>query len=227
MLSRKFLNLIVSVAAIAALVGGPGSVTAMPMNPTDETKVPHYFGPNPNWANSPFTKPDAQVVITGDGTGATAEATVGTNGAITAITLTNGGHNYSNAKVDIFGSGTGATADVTIVKKGAVVAVNVDPLNQGSGYTAPVTFSRAAQRRPPTAALKTIFRSPAEGAAIRSRRWSSTCPTRTGAFRPRATLYVWVTQWAALIAPMPRGLQWTSHRLWWTAQAPGIPSRRA
>ena len=31
---------------------------------------------------------------------------------------------------------------MTIVKKGAVVAVNVDPLNQGSGYTAPVvTFS--------------------------------------------------------------------------------------
>jgi len=33
---------------------------------------------------------------------------------------------------------------VTIVKKGAVVAVNVDPLNPGSGYTAPaVTFSTA------------------------------------------------------------------------------------
>jgi hypothetical protein len=144
MLSRKFLNLIVSVAAIAALVGGPGSATAMPMNPTDETKVPHYFGPNPNWANSPFTLPDAQVVITGDGSGAEAVATVGANGAITALTITNPGHNYSNAKVDIFGSGTGATADVTIVKKGAVVAVNVDPLNPGSGYTAPaVDFSTA------------------------------------------------------------------------------------
>src|SRR5574341_1426697 len=141
MLSRKFLNLIVSVAAIAALVGGPGSATAMPANPTDETKVPHYFGPYPNWANSPFTLPDAQVVITGDGTGATAQATVGANGAITGITITDPGSGYSSAKVDIISStGTGAAADATIVKKGSVVAVTVD--TPGAGYTAPVvTFS--------------------------------------------------------------------------------------
>jgi len=85
-----------SILVIAALIfGASGAVvapaTAMPMGLTDETKVPHYFGPNPNWANSPFTLPDAQVVITGDGTGATAEATVGANGVITGITLTNGG----------------------------------------------------------------------------------------------------------------------------------------
>ena len=33
-------------------------------------KVPHYFGPWPNWALSPLTLPDATVTITGDGTGA-------------------------------------------------------------------------------------------------------------------------------------------------------------
>ena len=48
-----------------------------------------------------MTLPDATVVITGDGTGAKAEATVGANGAITAITLTDGGQGYNNAKVDI------------------------------------------------------------------------------------------------------------------------------
>ena len=111
----------------------------------DETKVPHYFGPNPNWANSPFTLPDVQVIITGNGTGATAEATVGANGSITGITITDPGSGYSNAKVDIVplsatGTGSGATADVTIVKKGSVVAVTVD--TPGTGYTAPtVTFN--------------------------------------------------------------------------------------
>ncbi|HET9908304.1 MAG TPA: fibronectin type III domain-containing protein [Anaerolineales bacterium] len=139
--TRKFLNILVSFMVITTLFAGNSSnATAMPMNPTDETKVPHYFGPYPNWANSPFTLPDVQVVITGDGTGATAEATVGANGAITGLTITNPGHNYNNAKVDIFGSGTGATADVTIVRRGAVVAVTVDAA--GSGYTAPtVAFS--------------------------------------------------------------------------------------
>jgi len=141
MFNRKFLNIVVSLMVLTSLLFGSNiKATAMPMNPTDETKVPHYFGPNPNWANSPFTLPDVQVLITGDGSGAEAVATVGPNGVITDITIANPGHNYSNAKVDILGSGTGATADVTIVKKGAVVAVTVD--QPGSGYTAPiVTFS--------------------------------------------------------------------------------------
>src|SRR5512134_622177 len=124
---RKLLNIVVSLMVVATLFLGSGSkAEAMPMDPTDETKVPHYFGPYPNWANSPFTLPDVQVVITGDGSGAEAVATVGANGVITGLTITNPGHNYSNAKVDILGSGTGATADVTIVKKGAVVAVTID-----------------------------------------------------------------------------------------------------
>jgi len=138
---RRFLHITFSlIIAVSLMLGGSSKVTAMPMNPADETKVPHYFGPNPNWANSPFTLPDAQVVITGNGTGATAEATVGAGGAITAITVTNGGQGYSSAKIDIFGSGTGAMAKATIVKKGSVVAVTVD--TPGTGYTAPtVTFS--------------------------------------------------------------------------------------
>ena len=88
--------------------GRQRAVPAAPASPVDQTKVPHYFGPYPNWANSPLTLPDATVTITGDGTGATAVATVGANGAITDITLTDGGQGYSNAKVDITGSGTGA-----------------------------------------------------------------------------------------------------------------------
>jgi FtsP/CotA-like multicopper oxidase with cupredoxin domain len=35
----------------------------MPSSPTDESKVPHYFGPYPNYANSPLTVPDVAVNI--------------------------------------------------------------------------------------------------------------------------------------------------------------------
>ena len=150
MSNRKFLNLTLSIMMVVSLLlGGITQASAqngqnIPGSTTDEAKVPHYFGPWPNWANSPLTLPDVQVVITGNGSGATAEATVGANGAITSLTITNPGHDYSNAKVDfISGSGTGAMADVTIVKKGSVVSVNVD--QPGSGYTAPtVSFSDGA-----------------------------------------------------------------------------------
>jgi FtsP/CotA-like multicopper oxidase with cupredoxin domain len=107
----------------------------MPMDPMDETKVPHYFGPFPNWANSPFTLPDVLVDITGDGTGATATATVGGNGAVTGITITNPGSGYTAAAVNISGGGTGATADAIVNTSGVVTAVNVDAA--GAGYTTP------------------------------------------------------------------------------------------
>ncbi len=87
---------------------------ALPASPVDETKVPHYFGPYPNWANSPFTLPDATVTISGDGTGATAEATVGANGTVTGITITNPGSGYTAATISIAGSGSGATANAVI-----------------------------------------------------------------------------------------------------------------
>jgi FtsP/CotA-like multicopper oxidase with cupredoxin domain len=140
----KVLNIMFLLVLLTGLIFGSTiqakPASAAPASPVDESKVPHYFGPYPNWANSPLTLPDAQVVITGDGSGATAVATVGANGSIVGITVTNPGSNYSNAKVDITGSGTGAQADATIVKKGAVVAVTVDL--PGTGYTAPtVTFS--------------------------------------------------------------------------------------
>ncbi|HEY6072005.1 MAG TPA: hypothetical protein VIV15_01095, partial [Anaerolineales bacterium] len=137
MSSRKFVNLVISLMMLTSLIMGTTiNVTAMPAGPTDETKVPHYFGPYANWANSPLTLPDAQVAITGNGTGAKASATVGAGGAILAITVTDPGRNYSNARVVITGSGTGASADAVIVKKGSVVDITVN--TPGAGYTAPV-----------------------------------------------------------------------------------------
>jgi FtsP/CotA-like multicopper oxidase with cupredoxin domain len=138
--TRKLLERLLVVVMLASLVlGGSMPVLAQgsgPASSTDESKIPHYFGPWPNWANSPFSMPDAQVVITGKGSGAEAVATVGANGTITAITVTNPGSGYSNPKIDIIGSGSGAAAKATVVKRGSVVAVTVNTF--GSGYTAPV-----------------------------------------------------------------------------------------
>src|SRR5512146_36839 len=93
--SRKLLNILVLVTMLASvlLVSGAsparaesrqspqaassGSAKAMPLGPTDESKVPHYFGPYPNWALSPLRLPNVFVEITGGGgTGATAAAEV-------------------------------------------------------------------------------------------------------------------------------------------------------
>ncbi|UCF93130.1 MAG: multicopper oxidase domain-containing protein [Desulfobacterales bacterium] len=120
----------------AALQQAAEAILLAPAGPTDGTKVPHYFGPFPNWANSPFTLPDVTVTITGDGMGAAATATVGTGGAVTGITITNPGSGYTTATVDITGAGTGATADAVIDPTVVVTAINV--VDGGAGYTAPL-----------------------------------------------------------------------------------------
>ena len=80
---------------VAAAAAGP-LVAATPSSPTDESKVPHYFGPYPNWANSPQVLADAIVTLSnGGGTGAEATATVDPKtGGIAAITVTNPGSGY-------------------------------------------------------------------------------------------------------------------------------------
>ena len=122
---------LVPVRTVLASTGPPANIQG----------VPHYFGPWPNYANSPFTAPNAIVTITSSkGAGATAVATVGANGAITAITVTDPGNGYTSANVAITCalpcSGNGATAKATVVKKGVVSAVAVGA--GGSGYTQPV-----------------------------------------------------------------------------------------
>jgi FtsP/CotA-like multicopper oxidase with cupredoxin domain len=77
---------------------------------------------------------------TPSGAGATAEATVGANGAVTGLTITNPGHDYAAATVTITGPGTGATATADVQTSGAVTGVAVG--SSGAGYTAPsVTFT--------------------------------------------------------------------------------------
>ena len=137
----KLVNIAVSLLVLISLVvGGTLKATAMPMGPTDESKVPHYFGPYPNWANSPFTLPDVAVTIGGDGAGATATASIGANGTVTGINITDPGSGYTSASVSITGAGSGASASAVVNTGGVVTSVVVD--QGGSGYTAPqVTIS--------------------------------------------------------------------------------------
>ena len=133
--SGKIAALEQAAAAILQVPTGPGVLG--PAGPTDETKVPHYYGPFPNWANSPFTLPDVAVEITGDGAGATAMATVGAGGAVTDITITNPGSGYTGTTVDVVitGAGTGARAFALVSPTGVVTAVTVGV--PGASYTAP------------------------------------------------------------------------------------------
>lgn len=116
-----------------------GRTLALPQ--LDPGGIPHYFGPYPNYANSPlptgsvasitlvnggsgYTSPTVvvqdiyvDVYNASTGTGATATATV-TDGVITAITLDDGGNGYTMGSTPIVTikdtTGSGATATATI-----------------------------------------------------------------------------------------------------------------
>ena len=136
---KMSLNKLFSFVLIFTLMlGGVGQVQAMPMDPMDELKVPHYFGPNPNWALSPLRQADVAVDLTGGGgTGATAQATVDPQtGAITAITVITPGNGYTSAPtVNIAGLGNSAAATAVVDYSGVVTAITVDL--GGNGYSAP------------------------------------------------------------------------------------------
>ncbi|MDD2754103.1 MAG: hypothetical protein PHS80_01115 [Methanothrix sp.] len=90
----------------------------------DPGGIPHYFGPYPNYANSPMP-----------------------TGSIASITVTNGGSGYVSPTIeisDVYGTGAGAAATATVAG-GVITGITVTPGSEGSGYTAPlVTIVDAA-----------------------------------------------------------------------------------
>ena len=131
------------VAVVFAFGKGAEAIAGAPTNPKDETKVPHYFGPYSNWANSPQVLPDAQVTITpaaGDvGTGAAAVAEVDPRtGAITQVIITSPGSGYlaapSIAIKSAIATPVEAAAQATIAL-GVLTRVDVD--ESGFGFSAP------------------------------------------------------------------------------------------
>ena len=122
---------------LATPLGIIQSANAAAAAETDSTVIPHYFGPWPNWANSPLTMSKAAVTITGAGTGAAAVAQVDpVTGGIKSIDVTNPGHDYgaTGTTVTISGGSTDATATATVSASGTVIGfTSVTP---GAGYTA-------------------------------------------------------------------------------------------
>jgi hypothetical protein len=168
MIKQKFANLVVSLVVVASLLFGPAvpvsaqkppaqsaaansSVNAMPASPTDETKVPHYFGPYSNWANSPQVLADAIVAITADpldtGTITPAQGTAVVDpktGGISAINITSPGSGYTLApSVQITSPGVTPTALASATAQiGLGVITSVTVVETGFGFTSPsVTFT--------------------------------------------------------------------------------------
>ncbi|HET6652300.1 MAG TPA: multicopper oxidase domain-containing protein [Nocardioides sp.] len=126
---------LVANATLMVAAPAPALAVSPPESPTDQSSVPHYFGPYPNWANSPFTLSTAAVDIAGTGQGAEAVAQVDpTTGGIASINVTSPGHDYdATTTVTVAGStGTAAAATAQVNPAGAVVALTVD--SGGSGY---------------------------------------------------------------------------------------------
>ena len=120
--------------ALTWLPGLAAPARAVPTSATDSASVPHYFGPWPNWANSPLTTPQATVKITGDGSGATATASVDPlTGGVSAIDVTDAGSGYTTANVAVTGLGTGAAATAKVTTSASVTGFTVGAA--GGGYS--------------------------------------------------------------------------------------------
>ncbi|MEN6341851.1 MAG: multicopper oxidase domain-containing protein [Methanospirillum sp.] len=95
------------------------ATSAMVMPTPAPGDPPHYFGPYPNYANSPMPK-----------------------GAVTNITIVDGGTGYFSPVVeivDLYNTGSGATATATAdPATGAITGVTIT--NGGTGYSAPVVY---------------------------------------------------------------------------------------
>src|SRR5664279_2347268 len=117
-------------AATVSKVSGSMAAAAA-LSPTDPTKVPHYFGPYPNWANSPQVLSDAVVTLSnGGGKGAEAKATVDPKtGAISAVTVTSPGSGYTSAPdVAITAAGVTPTpaSATAVISLGALKSIAVN-----------------------------------------------------------------------------------------------------
>ncbi len=138
-MQRTFAIVATAVVTFGAGVGGAAQAAAAspPTSAVDSTKVPHYFGPWPNWALSPLTTNNAVVTIVGDGTGAEATANVDPmTGAVAGLDITKPGKNYTTASVQISGGNADASATATISASAGVTAYAVT--DGGHGYD---TFS--------------------------------------------------------------------------------------
>ena len=134
-MTAVLLTVLAMVFAMATTALGSGAAVAAV--PPDPAKVPHYFGPWPNWANSPLTLNRASVTFNGTGSGAAAVAQVDptTPNGIASIDITSPGQGYGpGTTVTIDGGTTAATASVSVTTSDVVTGFT--GVVAGSGYSA-------------------------------------------------------------------------------------------
>ena len=139
--------LLTGAVSVAAVVGTASSnhvsvAGAAPTSATDETKVPHYFGPYPNWANSPQVLANAVVTLSDPGGGTAPRRrppSTPKTGGISAITVTSPGSGYTAAPtVTITSPGVTPTtpaAATAVISPGVVTSIAV--AEAGFGFTTP------------------------------------------------------------------------------------------
>ncbi len=123
-----------------------GAVSGPPASATDESRIPHYYGPYANWGWSPQAMVDAIVTLQrapGDttGTGAEASATVDPkDGSVISITVTSPGSGYTLPPVvQITSPGvtpTSVAVGAARISAGVIDSISVN--ETGGGFTAPV-----------------------------------------------------------------------------------------
>jgi FtsP/CotA-like multicopper oxidase with cupredoxin domain len=147
--TRRWTHVALAVAACAGLVpaaavfrpaaSAQAAARAASFAATDESQVPHYFGPYSNYANSSQAVTDAVVTVTGGGgTGAAATANVdAATGGITSIDVTTPGEGYTAPPtVEITSPGITPTAIASAtatIATGALTSITVD--GSGFGFT--------------------------------------------------------------------------------------------
>jgi phage tail sheath protein FI len=121
--------------ATAAITSGSGATAgSITFNTGVITVIPVSSGGS-NYTSVPT------VGISGDGSGATAHAVLGsggTAGQVVSIVVDNGGTGYTNATATITAVGTGATAGSVTFNTGKILSVPVS--NGGTGYVTPPTI---------------------------------------------------------------------------------------
>ena len=106
-----------------AMAKGSLQAHAAPVAPlplAEEGSVPHYFGPFPNYANSPLPR-----------------------GPLASVALMSGGSGYVAPTVvveDVYGTGSGAQVEAVInpAVPGVISGINI--ISRGSDYSAPVAY---------------------------------------------------------------------------------------
>ena len=160
MKTRTTIVLMVLALTVAVVLGSATLGLGAPTDPRDVTKVPHYFGPYSNWANSPQVLANAIVAITpaaGDttGTGAQATATVDSKtGAISAVAITSPGSGYTAAP-DVAITAAGVTPTITATATAAIslgVVNSIAVVESGFGFTTPAVTLTGGNPTTPAAA---------------------------------------------------------------------------